>query len=387
MDSNKINLITQNFFYNSKILNADSINKGLINKTYIIEQISNGKKSKFILQCLSNIFECKEIINMNHRLITDHIKEKIRNSFFNSYYQRWEVPSLIKCNSNDLYIFPYDSNFWRAMVYIESAFSLDVLENKIMAYETGIGLAKFHSICSDFDLSKLKVGLKNFHDTNYFIEQFNLTIKEFNFKKLNFKVNERVQNLILNLSNNISHAKIILEYLKEKSIDLSIIHGDPKLNNFLFDIQHRYVVSLIDLDTVSSGYLLTDLADCIRSICNMAGEDPININNVYFDINSLKYFLDGYFSILNRHGNYCFELLPEFIYLIIVELSIRFLNDFLNSNSYFKTKYQTQNLYRAEVQYRLLCSFVSQIPALLNLLHKIGISSNPIFFSDVRKIV
>ena len=80
----------------------------------------------------------------------------------------------------------------------------------------------------------------------------------------------------------------LIEYLKKRTIDIGVIHGDPKLSNFLFDIKYKYVVSLIDLDTVSSGYLLTDLADCIRSICNTAGEDPDNIENVYFDINSFK---------------------------------------------------------------------------------------------------
>ena len=166
-----------------------------------------------------------------------------------------------------------------------------------------------------------------------------------------------------------------------------MIHGDPKLSNFLFDIKNRYVVSLIDLDTVSSGYLLTDLADCIRSTCNVSGEDPENIENVSFDINYCKYFLNGYFSLAYKKGDHDFGLLPEFIYLIIVELTIRFLNDFLHSNMYFKVKYQTHNLYRAEVQYRLLSSFVSQIPILSNLLHEIGISSNPSFISDVQNIV
>ena len=144
---------------------------------------------------------------------------------------------------------------------------------------------------------------------------------------------------------------------------------------------------MIDLDTVSSGYLLTDLADCIRSICNMAGEDPSDIENVYFDIDFCKYFLKGYFSIPNQKDDYCFGLIPEFIYLIIVELTIRFLNDFLQSNRYFKIRYETHNLYRAEVQYRLLSSFITQIPSLSNLLHEIGIFSNPTFVSDVQKVV
>ncbi len=103
-------------------------------------------------------------------------------------------------------------------------------------------------------------------------------------------------------------------------------------------------------------------------------------------MNFCSYFLQGYFSISNQNGDYGFELLPEFTYLIIFELTIRFLNDFLYSHNYFKIKYQTHNLYRAEVQYRLLSSFVTQIPTLSYSLHEIGISSNPSFVSNVQKI-
>ena len=78
MDFKKINFIIQNFFYKSNVLKIDLVDSGIINETYIIEYLSNGKKSKFILQCLSNIFESYEILNMNHKLITDHIKTKIK---------------------------------------------------------------------------------------------------------------------------------------------------------------------------------------------------------------------------------------------------------------------------------------------------------------------
>ena len=387
MDLKKINLIIHKFFLNSKVLKIDFIESGLINKTYIIEHLSNGKKSKFILQCLSNVFESHEIVNFNHQLITDHIKNKLKKDYPYLDNQRWEVPSLIGCESNNLFLLLFDSYFWRAMVYIDDTFSFDILEDKIMAYQTGIGLAKFHLICSDIDFTKLRTSIKNFHNTKHYIDQFNIILKDYNFIELDDKVNKRVQNLISNLSSHIEYVEFILRNLKQKLIPLSVIHGDPKLSNFLFDSQYKYVVSLIDLDTVSTGYLLTDMADCIRSICNLAGEDPDNIYNVYFDINSCKNFLKGYFSFLNPKGDSCFELLPEFIYLIIVELAIRFLNDFLQSNKHFKIKYQTQNLYRAEVQYRLLSSFVTQISSLSNSLNEFGISSNPTFVSDVQKIV
>tara|TARA_Y100001968_G_scaffold227167_1_gene209890 strand:- start:71 stop:1234 length:1164 start_codon:yes stop_codon:yes gene_type:complete len=387
MDFEDINFITCNFFDNSKLLNIDFIDSGIINKTYIVEHLINGKKSKFILQCLSNIFESYERVNFNHKLITDHIKKKIKKKSLTSKNQRWEVPYLIKCNSTNLFVFNFRSDSWRAMKYIDNTLSFEVLEDNKMSFQTGLGLAKFHRMCCDIDLAKLENTIKDFHNTNHYIDQFCNITKDINFFRLNYKDNKRVQNLVFNLSNHISYVKSLLGYLKIKSIQPSLIHGDPKLSNFLFDIEHKYVVSLIDLDTVSSGYLLTDMADCIRSICNLAGEDPDDIKNVCFDINCCKYFLKGYFSMHNKGGHYYFELLPEFIYLIIVELTIRFLIDFLQSNTYFKIKYQTQNLYRAEVQYRLLSSFITQIPSLSNLLHEIGISSNPTFVSDVQNVV
>jgi len=387
MDFEKINLITCNFFDNTKLLNIDYIDSGLINKTYIIEHLINEKKSKFILQCLSNIFESHERVNMNHKLITDHIKNKIINKPLKYDNQRWKVPCLIKCDSNNLFVLPFCSDFWRAMEYIEDTLSFDILEDNKMAYQTGIGLAKFHVACSDIDLKKLENTIKDFHNTKFYIDKFNMAIRDYNFTKLDDNIKQRVKKLIFCLSNNILYISPLLEYIKLKSIKLSLIHGDPKLSNFLFDIKNKYVVSLIDLDTVSSGYLLTDLADCIRSICNIAGEDPDNIENVSFDINCCKYFLKGYFSISNKYSDYSFGLLPEFIYIIIVELTIRFLTDFLQPNNYFKIKYQTHNLYRAEVQYRLLSCFVTQIPNLSNELHEFGISSNPTFASDVQKLV
>ena len=156
MDFEKINFITNSFFINSKILNIELIDSGLINKTYVIEHLNNGKKSKFVLQCLSKIFESYDNVNMNHKLITDHIEKKIKKNplYFDNY--RWEIPSLIRCNSNNLFVYPFGSDFWRAMLYIDDTFNVDILNDELMAYETGIGLAKFHRACCDLDFKKLK---------------------------------------------------------------------------------------------------------------------------------------------------------------------------------------------------------------------------------------
>ena len=392
MNTEKINYLTKQFFVNSNVLNFDTITSGCINKTYIVEHQYNQKTSKFILQKLSNIFQSHEIINVNHKLITDHIINKINNNFYSNFTNafnkiRWEVPNLIKCKSNNLFLFPFDSNLWRAMVYIDNTFCSDFLEDEKMAYETGIGLAKFHLMCSDINSCKLKQSLINFHNTNYYLDQYIVAIKEYNFKDLYEIENKRIRRLIDNLSKHFKYVRLLYNYLENTQIVDNVIHGDPKLTNFLFDVEHKNVVSLIDLDTVSYGNLLVDLADCIRSICNPLGEDPIDKEKVFFDINFFMYFLQGYFSIPNSKKNSFFSFLPEYIYLIIFELTIRFFTDFLRSNRHFKIKYETHNLFRAEVQNRLLSSFLSQAPNLKDKLHEIGIYSRSSFFSDVQKIV
>ena len=385
MDVDKLDFIIKKFFVNSQVLNINSIDSGLINKTYLVEHLCNGINSKFILQRLGNIFDSYEILIKNHKLITDHIIKKTNNNYF--YNQRWEVPNLIRCKSNSLFTLSLDSEVWRAMSYLDKTFSFTSLEDEKIAYEVGIGLSKFHFLCSDLDCSDFKNSIKHFHNTNYYLDQYITIIRDFDFTKLDNDVNIRINNLIDSLSIHIQFVRLLLASLSEKLIDKNIIHGDPKLSNFLFDIEFKHVVSLIDLDTISSGYFLTDLADCIRSICNSAGEDPQNEEKVFFDMNACKNFLKGYFSISFNKHNPSFRFLPEFIYLIIFELTIRFLTDFLQSNRYFKIKYESHNLLRAEIQFRLLSSFITQIPDFSNELYRYDIFSSSSFISDVQKFV
>jgi len=385
MDFYKLNFIIQKFFINSKIIKIKMIKSGLINKTYIVEHLYNGNKSKFILQSLGDIFESQEIVNINHKLITDHITKKISKNYFLD--KMWKVPNLVRCKSNNLFSFQYKSEFWRAMVFIEDTLCFDFLEDEMMAYQTGIGLAKFHLICSDLDSSKLTNTIKNFHNTKYYIDQYIKTLKDYDFTQLDNSENKRIRNLVYYLSNHIRYVELLLTSIRNESLDYNVIHGDPKLSNFLFDVKDKYVASIIDLDTVCLGYLLTDLADCIRSICNVVGVDSKNKAAVSFDVKYFKYFLNGYFSINSHENNYSYVFILEFIYLIIFELTIRFLTDFLQSNKYFNVKYKTHNLYRAEVQSMLLSSFLTQIPLLSNELHEIGVSASSNFVSDAQKFV
>ena len=42
--------------------------------------------------------------------------------------------------------------------------------------------------------------------------------------------------------------------------------------------------AIIDLDTVKPGLVHTDIADCLRSCCNPAGEETDDISSMMFDM-------------------------------------------------------------------------------------------------------
>ena len=92
MDFEKLCFISQQFFVNCDILNIEIVESGCINKTYIVEHLHNGRKSKFVLQSLSKIFKSHKIVNRNHKLITDHMYKKVNDEDFNLHFSRWEVP-------------------------------------------------------------------------------------------------------------------------------------------------------------------------------------------------------------------------------------------------------------------------------------------------------
>jgi hypothetical protein len=113
-------------------------------------------------------------------------------------------------------------------------------------------------------------------------------------------------------------------------------------------------VSVIDLDTVKPGLLHHDIADCLRSCCNKAGESPQPGEAVRFDLDICQTLLRHYFAELgDRSALADPDLLYAGIRLIPFELGVRFLTDFLEGSKYFRIEYPEQNLVRATTQLRL----------------------------------
>jgi hypothetical protein len=112
--------------------------------------------------------------------------------------------------------------------------------------------------------------------------------------------------------------------------------------------------AMIDLDTVSPGLIHFDFGDALRSICNPAGEEETNLGKVTFDENLFLAFMKGY---MREAGSFMTVADREYLYdavrLLPFELGLRFFQDYLAGDKYFKVRQPGQNLNRARVQFRL----------------------------------
>ena len=132
-------------------------------------------------------------------------------------------------------------------------------------------------------------------------------------------------------------------------------HNDTKLNNILFDELTGRGLCIIDLDTIMPGLAANDFGDSIRFGAATAEEDEQDLDKMHFDISLYELYVKGYLEetkdVLTPAE---IRSLPWGARLMTLECGIRFLTDYLQGDTYFKTEYPEHNLVRARTQFRLV---------------------------------
>lgn len=142
-----------------------------------------------------------------------------------------------------------------------------------------------------------------------------------------------------------------------------VCHCDTKVNNMLFDSSTGEVLCVIDLDTVMPSYIFSDVGDFLRTAANTVAEDDPALEKVEFRMDIFKAFMAGY---LDSAGVFLtskeLELLPEGAAMFPYMQAVRFLADYINGDTYYKTSYPEHNLVRTRNQMRLLECIEAVIP-------------------------
>jgi hypothetical protein len=114
------------------------------------------------------------------------------------------------------------------------------------------------------------------------------------------------------------------------------IHGDTKLDNFLFSTRTGRVKALVDLDTIMPHTWLADWGDMVRSLVNVAGEKERDLSRVQVDMEVFRAVARGFLSAAREVPPAEVGLMAAAPQIIALELGLRFLLDYLRGDSYFK---------------------------------------------------
>ena len=328
-------------FSNSAINEITTLGNGLINDTFLV----TTSKEQFVLQRInSQIFPQPDWVMQNLLLLCQHIRQKKTAEI------KLKVPTILKTNDQKIFYIDEKNAYWRALEYIKDSASKELIQNQKEAEQVGFALAHFHRLFSNASIELFHDTLPGFHITPRYFQYYQHIKKQYQGTCDSDKI-QWCQEFIAEFREKIH----ILEKARQQGL-LSdrIIHGDPKLNNFLFDIQSNKIVSLIDLDTVKPGLVHYDIADCLRSCCHINNSNTFDLELCGIILNSYLQEAGVFFT------NHDYQFLYPAIQLIPFELGLRFFTDYLEGNQYFKVTFPEQNLNRAIAQFYLCESITAQ---------------------------
>ncbi len=344
--------IANQFTLQGMVTNVQPFGSGNINDTFLV---TTDSPSHFILQRINTqVFPQPQLVMQNMRVLTEHVHNRLQLTPLD---RRWEVPRVLLTKNGQDHCTDNDGSFWRAISFIESSQSFDRMENTECAKEIGYALGMFHNLIGDLPPTQLADTLEGFHITPLYLQHYETVLASYRSDNLSSEVRYGLEFV----RDRASWAHVLEDAKAQGQLPLRLMHGDPKINNVMFDTGTNKAVSMIDLDTVKPGLIHYDLGDCLRSGCNPAGEETEDWQNVNFDTSICESILQGYLSVAKAfltENDYAY--MYDAIRLIAFELGIRFFTDYLAGNVYFKVKHPEHNLIRALVQFKLTESIESQ---------------------------
>ena len=328
------------------------LGNGLINVTWYVE---TNTHRKYVLQLINTtVFPNVEQLMNNISYVSDMLYEKGMISL-----------NIARTNDGKLY-FKYKDLYFRTYRYISDTISVDSTDDLAIIEAAGNYLGQFHMALNDIDVTKISDTIKDFHNTPKRFEKFINDVETGNKERMQ-EAKEEID-FLMSFKDKVNEVE---KGLKEGYIPKRVTHNDTKLNNYLFNTITKKAVCLIDFDTIMVSSALYDFGDATRYLCNKAGESETDLDKVYFDLNLYEPYARGYLEkgkiFLNKKE---IELLPYSSLLMAIELSIRFLGDYLQNDVYFKIRYEKENLDRARNQIKVAKDIISKTDQIKNIVNK-----------------
>lgn len=359
--------IYQQFQTEGTFATANPFGSGHINDTYLATTVETECPNYIIQRFNGNIFKNIPALMNNIVLITEHIKNKLRQEL-HANLQR-ECLTVILNHQQQAFYQDADNQYWACYLYIDNSLTYDLAKTTQHAYEGGKILGRFLNFVSDFPQHLLHETLPNFHNVQFRLQHFTEALSIDSLKRA---TSARVE--IDFIEKQAENMQYILRLGQQNQIPQRIIHNDTKFNNILFDTQGNGLC-MIDLDTVMPGYIHYDYSDAIRTIANNATEDEADLTKIEFNLDLFKAFTQGFLpAIKHAISTKEIEALAPATALLPFMIGLRFLTDYLNGDIYFKTHFPLHNLQRARAQLQLVKSIQTKMPQIKDIIESLAIT-------------
>ena len=335
-----------------EVSNYYPIGNGHINSTFFCETTTG---SKYVLQKINNnVFKDVALLMSNYSKVTKYL----RGVGFGTIH-------LIKTRENQYY-FDNGEALFRLYEYIDNVICYEKITNNELIYKTAQAFGQLHKALRGFDPTELGEVIPNFHNTKQRYQNLLDAIKEDKHDRAKTCLKEIEQ--VKSLSDKYS---LVVDAIARNEIPLAVSHNDPKINNVLFDKDTNEIRAVIDLDTVMPGSYLYDFGDALRSLFTGDNEDSEDLSKLVVNYEIFENYTRGYLSEMKGAlSEKELEFLGFSSFLLSMECGMRFLEDYLRGDVYFKTSKDNHNLIRARTQITLALDIYSKLDKLNSIVEK-----------------
>lgn len=350
--------IVKKFNIRGELVKTDINDSGNINKTYVaVFKDENDSLKKYLVQRINtSVFTEPYKLMKNIEGVTSYLKRQMRKESDSTHrvlevVKTKEGKSLCCIDKNG------QKDYYRVYEFIENAVTYDYSTDANIVFNTGVAFGNFQKSLQNYPMNMLHETIPDFHNTK---KRYKKLIEDIKIDPESRVMNVTKEIVFILMREDI--CSLIIDDLENNRIPYRVTHNDTKVNNVMMNSTTGEYMAVIDLDTVMPGSLLFDYGDGIRSTASTAKEDEPDLNKVELNLELFEEYTRGY---LSEMAPYITEeelnLMGESIRIITLELAIRFLNDYINGDTYFKTNYENHNLDRARNQLKLVEDIESKL--------------------------